>query len=94
MGNQSKAKTIFLLASMVGWLIIGGSLIYAGPLFFDMLAHSETSSLWLNNLRNSEEGYAPIAALRVGGILFVLEILAYWLWYARFDKRETAQLGE
>ncbi|MEM9137675.1 MAG: hypothetical protein AAGB01_10050 [Cyanobacteria bacterium P01_F01_bin.42] len=92
MGTQSKAKTIFLLASMVGWLVIGGAIIYAGPLFFDMLAHSETSSLWLNNLRNSDEGYAPIAALRVAGVLFVLEVVAYWLWYTRFDKSVTAQL--
>ena len=89
MGSQSTSKTIFLLISMAGWLIIGGALIYAGPLFFNLLTHSETSALWLNNL--NQGGYEPVAALRVAGAVLVAEIIAYWQWYSRFDKSATAQ---
>ena len=92
MGSQSTAKTIFLLVSMVGWLIIGGALIYAGPMFYHLWAHSETSTLWITNL--NQGGYEPIAALRVAGVLLILEILAYWIWYSRFDKSTKVQVGK
>jgi hypothetical protein len=87
MGSQSTAKTIFLLVSMLGWLIIGGALIYAGPMFYHLWAHSETSTLWITNL--NQGGYEPFAALRVAGILLVLEIISYWLWYSRFNTSAT-----
>ncbi len=92
MGAQSTAKTIFLLVSMVGWLIIGGALIYAGPMFYHLWAHSETSTLWITNL--NQGGYEPIAALRVAGVLLILEILAYWTWYSRFDKSTKVQASK
>jgi hypothetical protein len=33
----SKAKTVFLLTSMVGWLILGAALIDPFPVIFDSL---------------------------------------------------------
>lgn len=84
-GTQSNAKTVFLLVSMVGWLIIGGALIYAGPWFYHLWAHSETSTLWITNL--NEGGYEPVAALRVAGVLLIIETAAYWLWYSKFDQQ-------
>ena len=37
MGSQSMAKTWFLLASMVGWLIVGAALMYLFPAIADGL---------------------------------------------------------
>ena len=87
-GSQSNAKSAFLLISMAGWLIIGGALIYAGPLFFDLLVHSETSTLWLTNL--NQGGYEPVAALRVAGIILIVEIFAYWWWYSKVEGKNTS----
>ena len=70
---------------MAGWLLIGGALIYAGPMFYHLWAHSETSTLWINNL--NQGGYEPVAALKVAGAVLVVEVISYWLWYSRFDKK-------
>lgn len=89
MGSQSTAKTIFLLTSMAGWLLIGGALIYAGPMFYHLWAHSETSTLWITNLEQS--GYEPFAALKVASVVLVVETVGYWLWYSRFDQKAPSK---
>jgi hypothetical protein len=85
MGSQSNAKTIFLLSSMVGWMILGAALIYLFPAIADLVVHSERTHTWLITLNRSN--YNPTMALGVGGILLMLEIAANWVWYSRFDGK-------
>jgi hypothetical protein len=85
MGTQSTAKTIFLLTSMVGWLILGAALIYLFPIVFDILIRSERTALWLKTL--SRSGYNPMLGLKVGGIVLMIEVAANWIWYGRFEGK-------
>jgi hypothetical protein len=85
MGSQSSAKTIFLLSSMVGWMILGAALIYLFPAITDLTIHSERTHTWLTTLSRSQ--YRPSLALGVGSVLLVLEIIANWVWYSRFDGK-------
>jgi hypothetical protein len=85
MGSQSSAKTIFLLSSMVGWMILGAALIYLFPAIADLTIHSERTHTWLTTLSRSQ--YRPSLALGVGSVLLVLEIIANWVWYSRFDGK-------
>jgi hypothetical protein len=83
--SQSKAKTLFLLLSMVGWLIVGASLIYIVPAAFDTLRPSELSHTWMETLARS--GYNPMLAIVGGGIAFVVTVAGNALWYQRFEKK-------
>lgn len=85
MGTQSTAKTIFLLASMVGWLIVGASLMYLFPATINTLTGSEMTQLWMKNLARS--GYNPSLALEVGGLALVVTIALNLLWYQRFENK-------
>jgi hypothetical protein len=85
MGTQSTAKTIFLLTSMVGWLILGAALIYLFPMIFDRLIHSDRTALWLKTL--SQGGYSPVLALEISGIILAIEIAANWIWYRKFEGK-------
>jgi hypothetical protein len=85
MGSQSKAKTIFLLSAMVGWMVLGAALIYLFPAIANLLVHSDLTHTWLETLNRSN--YRPDLALGVGGILLVLEIAANWVWYRQFDGK-------
>jgi hypothetical protein len=85
MGSQSSAKTIFLLSSMVGWMILGAALIYLFPAIADLAIHSARTHTWIETLNRSN--YRPSLAVGVGSILLVIEIAANWVWYSRFDGR-------
>ncbi|NER25686.1 MAG: hypothetical protein F6J96_34340 [Symploca sp. SIO1C2] len=85
MGSQSTAKTIFLLASMVGWLIIGAALMYLVPLMADLVVSSEQTHLWIKNLTHS--GYNPMLGLLGGGITLVVTVIGNIIWYQRFDQK-------
>jgi hypothetical protein len=85
MGTQSTAKTIFLLTSMVGWLILGAALIYLFPVIFDSLIHSDRTALWLKTL--SKSGYNPFLALEISGVILAIEIAANWIWYRKFEGK-------
>lgn len=85
MGSQSTAKTIFLLASMVGWLIVGAALMYLFPLMADRLMSSELTHVWMETL--SRSGYQPRLAWVGGGITLALTILANVIWYQRFEGK-------
>jgi hypothetical protein len=85
MGSQSTAKTIFLLASMVGWLIVGASLIYLFPLLADWLVSSDLTHQWMKTL--SRGGYNPILAWLGGGIALVVTVLANIIWNQRFEGK-------
>ncbi len=85
MGSQSKAKTIFLLASMVGWLIVGASLIYLFPVLAEMLVGSERTHVWMTTL--SRGGYDPMIAWVGGGVALVINTLGNLVWYRQFDGK-------
>jgi len=85
MGSQSTAKTIFLLTSMVGWLIVGAALMYLFPLMADWLVSSALTHQWMVTL--SRSGYNPMLGWLGGGITLVVTVLANLLWYYQFEGK-------
>ncbi|MGI0489378.1 hypothetical protein ACN4EK_28520 [Pantanalinema rosaneae CENA516] len=85
MGSQSTAKTIFLLISMVGWLIVGASLMYLTPLLADLVVSSDLTHLWMTNL--SRGGYNPMLAWVGGGAALAATVVGNIIWYQRFDGK-------
>jgi hypothetical protein len=85
MGSQSVAKTIFLLVSMVGWLIVGAALMYLFPLLADQLVSSKTTHLWMENL--SRNGYNPMLGWVGGGVSLVVTSLGSLIWHQRFEGK-------
>ena len=85
MGSQSTAKTIFLLASMVGWLIVGAALMYLFPLLADRLVASDVTHLWMKNLSCS--GYDPLLAWVGGGTALAVTTLGTIIWQQRFEGK-------
>lgn len=85
MGSQSITKTIFLLASMVGWLIVGAWLMYLFPWAADLLVSSDTTHQWMMTL--SRSGYNPGLASLVGGITLAVTVLANIIWHQRFEGK-------
>ncbi len=85
MGSQSTAKTIFILASMVGWLIVGAALMYLFPWLADTLVGSDLTHRWMTTLGRS--GYSPLLGGLGGGLALGVTTLANVIWYQRFDGR-------
>ena len=85
MGSQSTAKTIFLLASMVGWLIVGAALMYLFPLVANLIVSSDRTRLWMENL--SQSGYNPMLAWVGGGTALAVTLLATLIWHQRFEGK-------
>ncbi len=83
--GQSTAKTFFLLASAVGWLIVGASLIYLMPVAAHTLRPSELTDTWIETLGRS--GYNPMLAIVGGGAALVLTVVANALWYQKFEGK-------
>ncbi|MEO1623028.1 MAG: hypothetical protein AAFU53_18605 [Cyanobacteria bacterium J06632_3] len=77
--GQSQAKTIFLLASAVGWLIVGASLIYLVPAAANTLQPTPVTNTWMETLGRS--GYNPQLAIVGGGVALVLTTLGNAFWY-------------
>ncbi|MEL7358777.1 MAG: hypothetical protein AAFN40_19735 [Cyanobacteria bacterium J06560_6] len=77
--GQSTAKTLFLLASMACWLLVGASLIYLVPAALDAFRPSETTGIWMETLTRG--GYSPQLAIRGGSLAFVLAVVGNVLWY-------------
>jgi hypothetical protein len=85
MGSQSTAKTIFLLISMVGWLIVGAALMYLFPLIADQWVSSELTHQWMSTLNRS--GYNPMLAWVGGGITLAITALGTLIWHQRFEGK-------
>ncbi len=85
MGSQSTAKTIFILTSMVGWLIVGAALMYLCPVIADFLVSSDLTHLWMTNLSRGD--YNPTLAALIGGLFLALNIVANIVWYQRFEGK-------
>lgn len=85
MGSQSTAKTIFLLVSMVGWLLVGATCMYLFPAIADWLVGSDRTHLWMANLTHG--GYNPALALAGGGSILTLTVLGNFIWYLRFESK-------
>ncbi|NEQ52951.1 MAG: hypothetical protein F6K11_22895 [Leptolyngbya sp. SIO3F4] len=85
MSTQTKGKTVFLLASMVGWLLSGGALIYLTPFLANQLTPSDTTHLWMENLTRG--GYNPELALSGGVSILLLTIIGNAIWYQYFENR-------
>ena len=83
--GQSPAKTVFLLVSMVGWLIVGASLIYLVPAAANTVSPSELTATWMETLGRS--GYNPKMAVIGGGAAFVLTVAGNALWYQTLQDR-------
>jgi hypothetical protein len=85
MGSQSTAKTLFLLASMVGWLVVGAALIYLFPVILDYVIASDRTHLWMTTL--SRSGYNPTLAGVGGGITLAITVFGNILWYQQFQGK-------
>jgi hypothetical protein len=60
---MNPSKSIFLIVSMLPWLLVGGALIYLSPQMADAITHSEMTATWLKTLNRS--GYYPNFAIGV-----------------------------
>ena len=85
MSTQTKGKTVFLLTSMVGWLLSGGALIYLTPFLANKIRPSATTDLWIENLTRG--GYNPELALTTGSLTLVLTVLGNAIWYRYFEGK-------
>lgn len=85
MGTQTPNKTIFLLTSMVGWLLSGGALIYLTPFLANQVSPSATTNLWMENLTRG--GYNPTLALTGGGSILALTVIGNAVWYKYFEGK-------
>ncbi len=83
--GQSQAKTIFLLASMVGWLAVGASLIYLTPVAAHWVRPSGLTATWMQTLARG--GYDPMLAVVGGGAALILTAAGNLWWYQKFEKR-------
>ncbi len=83
--GQSTAKTIFLLVSAVGWLIVGASLIYLVPYATNAFRPTELTATWMETLGRSN--YNPMLAIVGGGIAFVITVAGNALWYQKFEGK-------
>ncbi|NET49492.1 MAG: hypothetical protein F6K09_12385 [Merismopedia sp. SIO2A8] len=82
--NTPNGKTIFLVASMAGWMLVGGALIYLAPLFANALFHSETTEIWMETLNRG--GYNPMISIVGGGIVFVITLAGTLIWSPKFGQ--------
>lgn len=83
MSTQTTGKTVFLLMSMVGWLLSGGALIYLTPFLANQITPSATTHLWMENLTRG--GYNPMLAISGGGSILILTVIGNAVWYRYFE---------
>ncbi|NEQ97974.1 MAG: hypothetical protein F6K30_14855 [Cyanothece sp. SIO2G6] len=69
---------------MVGWLLVGGALIYLAPVMANRFFHSDTTEVWMATL--SRSGYNPMVAIAGGSIIFVITVIAQIIWAPKFGQ--------
>ena len=77
-------KSIYLVASLVGWMLVGGALIYLAPVFANRLFHSDTTEIWMETLTRG--GYNPMISIVGGGIALVATITGHLIWSPKFGQ--------
>ncbi|MFG6099345.1 hypothetical protein SPB21_29130 [Leptothoe sp. ISB3NOV94-8A] len=85
MSTQTRGKTVFLLTSMVGWLLSGGALIYLTPFLANRVSPSATTNGWMETLMRG--GYNPTLALLGGGSILLLTVIGNAVWYKYFEGK-------
>ncbi len=85
MGTQSTAKTLFLLAAMVGWLLVGAALMYLFPAIADTLVGNTLTHTWMTTLARS--GYDARLGWLGGGSILAVTVLGTWVWYRYFEGK-------
>jgi len=70
---------------MVGWLIVGASLIYITPFAANMLRPSALTETWMTTLTRG--GYNPMLAVNGGGAALVLTVIGNAIWYKKFEGK-------
>ncbi len=87
--NQN--KSIFLVVSMIPWLLAGGALIYLAPAIAHQILHSDTTAMWLTTL--SRSGYYPQLAIGTAIVMSAIGTALTILGskYLPSDRRLKAQ---
>lgn len=70
---------------MVGWLIVGASLMYLFPAIADRLLGNDLTHTWMVNL--SRGSYQPMVGMIAGGIAFAFSTILTVVWYQQFEER-------
>lgn len=77
-------KSIYLVASLVGWMLVGGALIYLAPVLANRLFHSDTTEIWMETLTRG--GYNPMISIVGGGIALVATIIGHIIWSPKLGQ--------
>lgn len=85
MGNPLMTKNFFLIASMVGWLIVGAALMYLFPAIADLIVSSELTHTWMKTLSQSD--YNPALALIIGILVLGATVTCNILWLRRSTSK-------
>lgn len=70
---------------MVGWLIVGASLMYLFPAIADRLVGNDLTHTWMVNL--SRGSYQPMLGAIAGGMALAFTTGLTVVWYQRFEGR-------
>lgn len=82
--DQVDGKSIYLVASLVGWMLVGGALIYLAPVLANRLFHSDTTEIWMETLTRG--GYNPMLSIVGGGIALVATVTGHIIWSPKFGQ--------
>lgn len=82
--DKSNGKSIYLVASLMGWILVGGALIYLAPVLANRLFHSDTTEIWMETLTRG--GYNPMISIVGGGLSFVATITGHIIWSPKFGQ--------
>lgn len=82
--GKPNGKSIYLVASLVGWMLVGGALIYLAPVLANRLFHSDTTEIWMETLTRG--GYNPMISVVGGGIALVATITGHVIWSPKFGQ--------
>ena len=82
--GQVDGKSIYLVASLVGWMLVGGALIYLAPVLANRLFHSDTTEIWMETLTRG--GYNPMISIVGGGIALVATVTGHIIWSPKFGQ--------